>query len=91
MFGNAALGFMSPKFDVNDVGFMSRADVVNGHAAAQGTETNSVTKYQDVIARSGSGDFQGNVVWAGVWGVVPPSSQQPLARIQIRLQPGHDE
>ena len=28
---NAAAGFMSPGFDVNDIGFMSRADVINYH------------------------------------------------------------
>ena len=71
LFGNAAFGFMTPKFDVNDVGFMSRADVVNGHVGSgyKWTETNKVKKYQDVIgAVFGSADFQGNVVWAGVWG-----------------------
>ncbi len=71
VFGNAALGFMTPKFDVNDMGFMSRADVVNGHAGGgyKWTETNKVTKYQDIIgAVFSSADFQGNVVWGGVWG-----------------------
>jgi len=70
-FGNAAFGFMDPKFDVNDVGFMSRADVINAHAGGgyKWTETTKTRKYQDVIgAVFGSADFQGNIVWAGVWG-----------------------
>src|SRR5207253_966534 len=28
---NSALGFMSPGFEINDIGFESRADVINGH------------------------------------------------------------
>ncbi len=28
---NSAIGFMSPRFDVNDMGYQSYADVVNGH------------------------------------------------------------
>jgi hypothetical protein len=29
---NSAIGMLSPKFDVNDVGYMSQADATNGHA-----------------------------------------------------------
>ena len=71
VFGNAALGFMDPKFEINDVGFMSRADVVNGHVGGgyKWTETTKTRKYQDVIgALFYSGDFQGNTTWGGAWG-----------------------
>jgi len=71
VFGNAALGFMDPRFDINDVGFMSRADVVNGHVGGgyKWTETTKTRKYQDVLgALFYSGDFQGNTTWAGAWG-----------------------
>ncbi len=70
-FGNAAIGFMDPHFDINDVGFQSRADVVNAHAGGgyKWTNTTKVRKYQDVLAAVfGSGDYQGNVTWFGIWG-----------------------
>jgi hypothetical protein len=70
-FLNSALGFMTPGFDVNDMGFMSRADVVNGHfgGGRKWTQTTKSRKYQDVLgAVFGSSDFQGNLAGAGVWG-----------------------
>jgi hypothetical protein len=69
-FMNAALGFMDPKFDVNDMGFMSRADVINGHVGGgyKWTETTKSRKYQDVLlAFFDSHDFQGNNIWGGVF------------------------
>jgi hypothetical protein len=33
-FFNSAFGFLSPSFDVNDIGFFYRADVINMHAGA---------------------------------------------------------
>ena len=70
-FMNAALGFMSPKFDVNDLGFMSRADVINGHVGGgyKWTKPTKLRKYHDVVAAIfDSYDFQGNNVWGGLWG-----------------------
>jgi len=70
-FMNAAAGAISPGFDVNDLGFMSRADVTNAHVGAgyKWTEPTKRRKYQDVIgALFASGDFQGNLTWAGLWG-----------------------
>jgi hypothetical protein len=67
---NAALGFMSPNFDVADVGFQSRADIINGHIGGgyKWTETTKHRKYQEVLgAVFASYDFQGNPVWGGVW------------------------
>lgn len=43
-FVNSAFGFVSPKFDVNDMGFQSRADAINAHLGAgyKWTEPNSI-------------------------------------------------
>ena len=67
---NAALGYIAPKFDVNDVGFMSRTDVINGHYGMgyKWTEPNKWRKYQDyIVALFGVYDFQGNRTWSGVF------------------------
>jgi uncharacterized protein DUF5916/cellulose/xylan binding protein with CBM9 domain len=67
---NSALGFISPSFDMADVGFQSRADIINGHIGGgyKWTETTKHRKYQEVLgAVFASYDFQGNPVWGGVW------------------------
>ncbi len=67
---NAAAGYVSPSFEVNDIGFMSRADVINTHVGGgykwvEGTKTR---KYQDVIgALWTSFDFDGNRGSTGIW------------------------
>ena len=68
---NAALGFMDPKFDANDMGFMSRSDVINGHFGGgyKWTEPTKLRKYQDWLASAfGSFNFDGDPTWVGVWG-----------------------
>jgi hypothetical protein len=68
---NAALGFMDPKFELNDMGFMTRADVINGHFGGgyKWTETTKTRKYQDVLfSLFGSYNFDGDPTWLGVWG-----------------------
>jgi hypothetical protein len=67
---NAALGAMSPGFDVSDVGFHTRADYINGHIGGgyKWTETTKHRKYQEVLgAVFSSFDMQGNPLWRGVW------------------------
>jgi hypothetical protein len=67
---NAAAGYMSRGFDVNDIGFMSRADVINSHVGVgyKWTETTKTRKYQDVIgALYSSFDMDGNRQIAGLW------------------------
>ncbi len=67
---NAAAGYMSPGFEVNDIGFLSRADVINAHVGGgyKWTETTKTRKYQDVIAALyTSFDIDGNRQLAGVW------------------------
>ena len=67
---NSAIGFMSPGFEVNDIGFESRADVVNAHFGT-GYKWTNVTKhrkFQDVLgAVFGSTDTHGDLVSAGTW------------------------
>jgi hypothetical protein len=70
IFLNAAAGYLSPGFEVNDIGFMSRADLINLHFGTgyKWTETTKRRKYQDVIAALfTSFDMDGNRQVAGVW------------------------
>ncbi len=48
---NAAVGYMDPRFDVNEMGYMRYADVINGHAGTgyQWTTTNSWRRYANVL------------------------------------------
>jgi hypothetical protein len=67
---NSALGFMNPTFDVADMGFQSRGDVINGHFGGgyKWTNTTKLKKYQEVLGSVfASYDFQGNKIWNGVW------------------------
>ena len=67
---NAAAGFMNHRFDVNDIGFMSRADVINFHAGTgrKWTKTTKTRKFQDVIGAVFAGfDTDGNRQQAGLW------------------------
>ncbi len=67
-FLNAAVGFMDPRFDVSDVGFQTRSDVINSHVGAgyKWTNTTKWRKYQDVMgAVFESWDFAGNPIWGG--------------------------
>ncbi len=68
---NAALGFMGPGFDVNDMGYLRRADIINGHVGGgyKWTTPTRHRKYHDLIgAAFASYDFQGNPIWGGLWG-----------------------
>src|SRR5262249_4527867 len=68
---NAAVGFMDPKFDVNDMGYMRRADVINSHLGGgfKWTGAGKHKKYQDVLAAIfASYNFDGDPTWGGVWG-----------------------
>ena len=63
------------------MGFMSRADVVNGHVGGgcKWTETTKSRKYQDVLgAVFGSSDFQGNLAVGAACGVAADRVHQQL-------------
>jgi hypothetical protein len=67
---NSGVGFVSPGFDVNNIGYQSYADVVNAHTV-QGirwTGTGKVKRQANTeIAGFGALDFQGAVSAAGVY------------------------
>ena len=68
---NSGLGFMSPGFDVNDIGFQSYADIVNAHVGG-GYRWTKTTKHRKLLqligATFGSADFGGNVTSLGLFG-----------------------
>jgi hypothetical protein len=67
---NSAFGFITPGFDVNDVGFMFRADQINGHVGAgyKWTVPGKYFRYFDVLtAVFRSYDFDLNDTWNGIW------------------------
>jgi len=67
---NSAFGVISPRFDVNDVGFLWRADVINMHLGggyAWRDPTNYFRSFQLIGAIFRSYDFDGNITWEGVW------------------------
>lgn len=67
---NSALGIISPRFDVNDLGFLWRADVINMHIGggyAWRDPTEYFRSFQLIGALFRSYDFDGNITWEGVW------------------------
>lgn len=67
---NSALGVISPSFDVNDLGFQFRTDVINGHIAAgyQWPNPGRFTRNARLTgAVFGSKDFGGTTIWSGVF------------------------
>lgn len=69
---NSAIGVISPGYDVNDLGFQWRTDVVNGHVGVgyNWSEPGRFTRNATVIgAAFRSIDFEGNTIWTGIWGL----------------------
>jgi len=67
---NAALGFINPTFDVNDLGFMWRTDLINGHLIGgyKWTKPNKITRYAVLhFAVFGTTDFGGNPLSGGIF------------------------
>jgi hypothetical protein len=65
---NAGLGYLDPKFDMNDLGLSYKADVINGHVLAgyKWTEPSGIMQYADIKAATArSYDFEGNLVHHG--------------------------
>ncbi len=68
---NAALGAISPSFEINDLGFQWRADVINGHLGLgyRWPDPTTFTRNANLIgAVFRSMDFGGNTTWTGIWG-----------------------
>lgn len=67
---NSALGVLSPGFEVNDLGFLNRADQINAHAGIGykwTTPTKYVRRHQWLAALYGGTNFDGDVTDLGVW------------------------
>ncbi len=67
---NASIGFLNPKFEVNDAGFVTRADVINGHVvlAYKWNEPNALSRFFQLggsVFRNY--DFDGNKTWDGIF------------------------
>ena len=66
---NAALGFVSPGFNVNDLGFQWRSQVINGHVVATYAWREPTTWYRSMWmggALFRSHDFDGNKIGGGM-------------------------
>jgi len=67
-FVNSALGFITPSFDVNDLGFLFRADVINAHLGAGYDWTTPTSFYRELTLGAAifrSYDFGGEILWQG--------------------------
>ncbi len=70
VFFNSALGFVSPKFNSNDLGFMWRADAINFHVGTgyRWTDLTSWTRHAELgIAAYRNYDFDGNLSGHGLF------------------------
>jgi hypothetical protein len=67
---NSALGVLSPGFEVNDLGFLNRADLVNGHLGFgyKWTKPTKYVRHHNAIASLyGGTNLDGDVTDAGIW------------------------
>ncbi len=68
---NMALGFVSPGFEVNDLGFQTRSDVINYHIGS-GYKWSDPTEYYRnmtfLVTWASSYDFEGNPLSRFLWG-----------------------
>jgi hypothetical protein len=70
LISNSAIGFLDPKFEVNDMGFQTRADVIAGHTGLQyhSTKPNRLSReawIAGVVFENR--DFDGDLTGAGYW------------------------
>jgi len=69
-FVNSAFGFVSPGFDINDLGFLSRTGIINLHIGGGRTWTKpgKIFRYAEAGgAVFRSYDWDGNINWSGVY------------------------
>lgn len=65
---NAGLGYLDPKFDMNDLGLSYKADALNGHVLTgyKWTEPSGIMQYADIKAAAArTYDFEGNLIHEG--------------------------
>lgn len=68
---NAAAGAISPGFEVNDLGFQGRADLLNAHVVTGYRWVKPTDWYQRIqfnVAHFRQWDFGGNRTFNGIWG-----------------------
>ncbi len=69
-FVNSAFGWISPAFDINDVGFLWRADAINFHIGGgyKWTEPGKFFRFREIGgATFRNMDFGGDTTWSGVF------------------------
>ncbi len=69
-FFNSAFGFISPGFEINDIGFLYRADVINMHVGSGYFWSDPTESYRYLElggALFGNWDFDGNRTWSGIF------------------------
>ncbi len=73
-FSNSGVGLISPGFETNDLGFMSRSGVINMHAGAGHAWRNpgKVFRYRELMGAlfqnyNWDGDVTGRGVWGNTW------------------------
>ena len=67
---NSAVGVISPGFDVDDLGFIWRTDIINYHLMTGYKWTERTAYYNNLrlnAAVFGSNDFGGNKAWQGIF------------------------
>ncbi|MBI5464910.1 MAG: carbohydrate binding family 9 domain-containing protein [Ignavibacteriales bacterium] len=67
---NAAFGIINPKFDVNDLGFYWRTDIINYHVVVGYKWTDPTPYYNSVRLQTAlfeSRDFGNRIGWRGWW------------------------
>ena len=70
---NSAFGFIQPEFDVNDMGFLFRTNVINAHVAGGYRWTNPSSWYRNLSVLTsvfGNMDFDGNINNKGLWSML---------------------
>ncbi|MFQ5568102.1 MAG: DUF5916 domain-containing protein [Rhodothermales bacterium] len=67
---NAAIGFISPSFDANDLGFQWQTNIINAHVVGSYRWTEPKSFYRRIHVNAAlfrSMDFDGNTTWTGVF------------------------
>jgi hypothetical protein len=67
---NSAVGIVSPSFDINDLGFLWRTDVINYHIGGGYKWVDPTPYYQSFVLQTSlfeTRDFGGTRLWAGWW------------------------
>jgi hypothetical protein len=67
---NSAIGVISPGFDVMDLGFQFRSDLINAHTVVNRRWANPGKTFRFVnqnLAAFGSWDFAGEFIWGGLY------------------------